>query len=102
MAGVILLLVVLAMSLMEHFMSQGSHRGVPLERELENGVGYRRRALRAMTQVSGKWVRKEFEMACACDGKVRGTPDKKCAHCREAIAHGIPAPRHNCSYGNCS
>jgi hypothetical protein len=40
-------------------------------------------------------------MACACDGKVRGTPDKKCAHCREAIAHGIPVSRHNCSYGNC-
>jgi hypothetical protein len=45
---------------------------------------------------------KEYGMACACDGKVSGTPDKKCAHCREAIAHGIPAPRHNCSYGNCS
>lgn len=41
-------------------------------------------------------------MACACDGKVKGTSDKKCAHCREAIQHGIPMSRHNCSYGNCS
>ena len=41
-------------------------------------------------------------MACACDGKVKGTPDKKCAWCREAIRAGWKAARHNCSYGRCS
>lgn len=41
-------------------------------------------------------------MACACDGKVKGTPNKKCAWRREAIAAGRPPARHNCSYGKCS
>ena len=40
-------------------------------------------------------------MACACE-KDRGQGNK-CAHCKEAIAHNIPASRHNCSsFGSCS
>ena len=38
-------------------------------------------------------------MACACE-KDRG-PGNKCAHCKEAIAHGLS--NHNCSsFGKCS
>jgi hypothetical protein len=40
-------------------------------------------------------------MACACE-KDRGRGNK-CAWCKEAIAHGIPPARHECSsFGSCS
>lgn len=40
-------------------------------------------------------------MACACQGKVNN-PNGRCPYCNEAIAHGIPPERHNCTFGKCS
>jgi hypothetical protein len=37
-------------------------------------------------------------MACACEKERKS----KCAWCKEAEAHGMPASAHKCQWGSCS